>query len=1128
MLARQSRNLSEKQLSLEHFMRSISLTERSSRKREQILRRLSNCNEALGGLSRAAAPFEYSSSEVSNTPSSKIQRSYSQRRRTIADSVHNLLTTHWLDGESMAERDARLLLKSYNKPIAGLEEHFDVWFMVSSDPEAETRWQESGIWVIHKDEYVPLRASVQSSTVTEMELTTLSAGTSNGALAHSINTKSIRFDIIHRNGLVDSLSRTGLWEIKEQGLGNLIWEGAKHAPRHLDIIVQEEKLYWTSDLPRNNSGLQHFISLQQILKDGLLKQEMEKRLLKRCTLAYSLASSFLQLCDGRWSPCAWTCDMISFFYSGDSTLDISRPYLSTRFEESGSPSIVPQESSEFRYRLHPYPHILALGLMLLQIYLASPIENFRIPGHPNNDKNAVYNIDRDLGTALVMLEKCEGNSMKEYNNAIKACLAPQLPIDSSLNEEEFRQKVYTDIVSPLALTLRDGYGNNVENDDWVSRVFSDDPHLQVPAVGNTKLSSVTEKHVNGSSPQPESSSSNNGNNNKINADQWLLELAKSIHPLLNRTSLEKMSPPFNKIINRRGNIKIAILDTGIDLPISALETNEDRLMGWKDWVNGGAEETAYIDQDGHGTHCAGLILKVAPTMDLYVARVFEKEDDRETITPSDLLNRRIAKAIRHAVDEWQVDIISMSFGFENDIDIIESAVDHANTKNTIILAAAGNRGGLSHPAWPARSKKAIGIHASDGFGNKGPFTANPTDGSANFSLPGVDVLSFWPKHLGPDIRVRRSGTSCATAIAAGLAGAVLDLVGLHLSRKESIEHEFETRWPKLQSSDGMRVAFRLMAGGRDGILRAMSYKGLDIQNFAFFAAENIPSFHHDDWLLSRPHLLDRAAHKKTYFLSPNWDILPDTSVRLGSIIAHSTKPTRPLNGGSQLPPSPAPTTATVQDWHLERSKLIEAKVGVWLSFLQFSGIGGDVGYNRDRKDEEVYKCKRLETEHFQPNKKYIFDSLGDSEVKAYIEEGLWKKPVYMITGVKIARGFSVTTEKKKSNGGEGKAGVDTTSIGIPVQVGPEVKVVYTKKEKMTFKKSTDCVFAYRLIKIQSKKGDKFSEDDYNKGTLLHGGEQNDKEENVEQFDENWDVGELLEALNDVKGGLEERVVSEDD
>lgn len=48
-----------------------------------------------------------------------------------------------------------------------------------------------------------------------------------------------------------------------------------------------------------------------------------------------------------------------------------------------------------------------------------------------------------------------------------------------------------------------------------------------------------------------------------------------------------------------------------------------------------------------------------------------------------------------------------------------------------------------------------------------------------------------------------------------------------------------------------------------------------------------------------------------------------------------------------------------------------------------------------------------------------------------------------------------------------------------------MKVVYTKKENIAFKKSTDCVFAYRLVKIQSKKGNEFGEDDYNKGTLLH-------------------------------------------
>lgn len=48
---------------------------------------------------------------------------------------------------------------------------------------------------------------------------------------------------------------------------------------------------------------------------------------------------------------------------------------------------------------------------------------------------------------------------------------------------------------------------------------------------------------------------------------------------------------------------------------------------WTQWsrdvrTNGNvAEFTGYRDDDGHGTHCAGLILEIAPQAELYIAKV---------------------------------------------------------------------------------------------------------------------------------------------------------------------------------------------------------------------------------------------------------------------------------------------------------------------------------------------------------------------------------------------------------------------------------------------------------------------------------------------------------------------------
>ncbi|KAI4244602.1 MAG: hypothetical protein L6R42_010413, partial [Xanthoria sp. 1 TBL-2021] len=83
-------------------------------------------------------------------------------------------------------------------------------------------------------------------------------------------------------------------------------------------------------------------------------------------------------------------------------------------------------------------------------------------------------------------------------------------------------------------------------------------------------------------------------------------------------------------------VRIAILDTGIDLShphfdnspeaLSALEQQQSgprrhRVKESKSFVGGAAGDR---DNVGHGTHCAALLLELAPNADIYVARVCEE------------------------------------------------------------------------------------------------------------------------------------------------------------------------------------------------------------------------------------------------------------------------------------------------------------------------------------------------------------------------------------------------------------------------------------------------------------------------------------------------------------------------
>lgn len=92
--------------------------------------------------------------------------------------------------------------------------------------------------------------------------------------------------------------------------------------------------------------------------------------------------------------------------------------------------------------------------------------------------------------------------------------------------------------------------------------------------------------------------------------------------------------------NRRGGrarIKIAILDTGIDendtwlngaLSAAIKERENQGFQDAKDtnpikdyWPS---TETSVLDECGHGTHMAYLLLRYAPDADLYIAKVSDR------------------------------------------------------------------------------------------------------------------------------------------------------------------------------------------------------------------------------------------------------------------------------------------------------------------------------------------------------------------------------------------------------------------------------------------------------------------------------------------------------------------------
>jgi Subtilase family len=157
------------------------------------------------------------------------------------------------------------------------------------------------------------------------------------------------------------------------------------------------------------------------------------------------------------------------------------------------------------------------------------------------------------------------------------------------------------------------------------------------------------------------------------------------------------------------------------------------------------------------------------------------------------------KAIEHAATKWKVDIMSMSWGIDDDssFEIIESIQNHAH--KVALFAAAANHGATQTTiAFPASLGSVICVKSANGMGSfsKDISPRNTEDAGENFTALGEMVLSLYPPYDLPNgitvFQKRCSGTSMATPNAAGIAANILEFTR-QADDQGSIKHLCECR-----------------------------------------------------------------------------------------------------------------------------------------------------------------------------------------------------------------------------------------------------------------------------------------------------------------------------------------------
>ena len=201
--------------------------------------------------------------------------------------------------------------------------------------------------------------------------------------------------------------------------------------------------------------------------------------------------------------------------------------------------------------------------------------------------------------------------------------------------------------------------------------------------------------------------------------------------------------PAWRITKGNGNIKIAIVDQGVDLTHPDLEANLLKYLGYD--ATGGNSKGSYTGNDGHGTWCAGVVgaidnsigvVGVAPKCKMIPIRIFS---DNYVITPVQIdINVR---GLRHAYQSG-ADVINNSWGLNSykspthDAVISECILRGRSGKGCVVVFCSHNDG-KPRVRYPANLPNVMAVGSVDNKGRR--------VGSSNY---GEDLDVVAP--VGPD------------------------------------------------------------------------------------------------------------------------------------------------------------------------------------------------------------------------------------------------------------------------------------------------------------------------------------------------------------------------------------------
>lgn len=185
-------------------------------------------------------------------------------------------------------------------------------------------------------------------------------------------------------------------------------------------------------------------------------------------------------------------------------------------------------------------------------------------------------------------------------------------------------------------------------------------------------------------------------------------------------------------------------------------------------------------------------------------------------------------------------------------------------------------------------------------------------------------------------------------------------------------------------------------------------------------------------------------------------------------------------------------------------------MSVWAQFVHTVSAKASGGKGANVHSE--YTMDTLETTYFvaDPAHEEIEARVSSPRVKAVMKRGigLKRKPIYMVTGVMVAKGFGAVQERGKYRTGEAAAGAGVPTSAGEVSIGATVSTSSGAESSDRWTSSEDIVFAYQLLKVEVKglKGNRIEYDELrHKAAYLSTGEDEEQEGKGEDGDSSIEI-----------------------